>query len=198
MAAPVRWGENMIRVKRSVFLLLTTLSVWLPSVATSAATVAPKKQAAPVPGATTSNKPPKVVTRNGYRFELDAQNRVVKVEGDLQLDPSQPRNQKAQLKAGGTDRKDDDDGGHYIGRRFKGPTDEFNHFAQNLNLNRGEFKKLENAWERDLKAGKRVRVRIGPYFDKKSLRPDGLEVTFWTNGAADRRRLSNEPGGGRR
>ncbi len=187
----------MFRTRKRVFLLLAVLSIWLPGAAAFAATAAPKKQVGPRAGTTTSATPNRVVTRNCYRFELDAQNRVVRVEGDLQLDPSQPRNQKAQLKAGGTDRKDDDDGGHYIGRRFKGPTDEFNHFAQNLNLNRGEFKKLENAWERDLKAGRKVRVQIGPYFDNKSLRPEGLEVTFWVNGAADRRRFSNEPGGGR-
>jgi hypothetical protein len=46
-----------------------------------------------------------------------------------------------------------DEGGHYIGRRFNGPTDEFNHFAQDISFNRGEYKRLENKWHRALNEG---------------------------------------------
>jgi hypothetical protein len=122
-------------------------------------------------------------TRNGYTYHFDANGRVSRVEGDLRLDKSQGRNQNSQRRAGGSDRLPDDQGGHYIGRRFGGPADDFNHFAQNRNFNNSAYKKLENNWERLINAGHSVRVEIIPNYVAGSARPTSITIRQWVNGA---------------
>lgn len=154
------------------------------------------KKAGELPPEGVHIKRPKKVTTNGYTYHLDDQGRVTKVEGDLKLNKSQGRNPKAQRDAGGADRLSDDQGGHYIGRRFDGPTDDFNHFAQNGNFNNSAYKKLENAWERALKNQDSVRVEIIPKFKGDSLRPDTITVRQWINGQPQPiKRFRNQYGG---
>jgi hypothetical protein len=134
--------------------------------------------------------------RKGYRYELDELGRVKKVEGDLKRNPAQVRNQKAQLEAGGKDRMPTDEGGHYVGRRFDGPTDDFNHFAQDQNFNRGAYKQLENEWAGYLNNGKSVRIEITPNYPTGSLRPDTLSVKYWVDGQRmPTKFFMNAPGG---
>ncbi|MDT4847456.1 DNA/RNA non-specific endonuclease [compost metagenome] len=141
-------------------------------------------------------KQPRVVKKNGYTYHLDENGRVTKVEGDLKLNKGQGRNPATQKQAGGPDRLPDDQGGHYIGRRFDGPKDDFNHFAQNGNFNNSAYKKLENSWERALKDGKSVRVEISPSFKGGSLRPDTLKVRQWIDRKPQPLRVfRNAPGG---
>ncbi|RWU17030.1 hypothetical protein DM813_27075 [Pseudomonas alkylphenolica] len=121
-------------------------------------------------------------TRNGYTYQLDHHGRVTKVEGSLKLNKSKTRNQSAQKNAGGKDRLPDDQGGHYVGRRFDGPTDEMNHFAQNGNFNNSAYRKLENSWEKALKNNKDVRIEINPRYTKDSLRPDKITIRQWIDG----------------
>lgn len=79
---------------------------------------------------------------------------------------SAERSPKNQKEAGGDYRRDQsslygvDDGGHLIGARFGGSGDQENLTAQDRNLNRGEYKKLENEWERHLGQGDKVFVHI--------------------------------------
>ncbi|WP_411266736.1 DNA/RNA non-specific endonuclease [Enemella evansiae] len=85
---------------------------------------------------------------------LDSQGRTIRVEQpNLKLNKTTKRSATNQKRAGVKDRLPTDEGGHYGGRRFEGPTHEFNHFAQNMNLNRGAYKRLENEWERLIEAG---------------------------------------------
>ncbi|WP_165495966.1 DNA/RNA non-specific endonuclease [Phytopseudomonas daroniae] len=141
-------------------------------------------------------KRPRTVSKNGYTYHLDDQGRVTKVEGDLKLNKSQGRNAKAQREAGGADRLSDDQGGHYIGRRFDGPMDDFNHFAQNGNFNNSAYKKLENAWDRALQNQDTVKVEIVPKFKGDSLRPDTITVRHWINGEPQPiKRFRNQYGG---
>lgn len=123
---------------------------------------------------------PKV--RNGYEYEFDAKGRVSGVKGKLKLNKAQGRNTKAQLGAGGEDRLTTDQGGHYVGRRFDGPMDDFNHFAQNGNFNNGAYKSLENSWQRALEDGKSVEVEITPKYPGDSLRPSTITVRQWIDG----------------
>ena len=125
-------------------------------------------------------------TKNGYKYHLDDKGRVVKVEGTLKLNKSQTRNPKAQRNAGGKDRLPDDQGGHFVGRRFDGPTDEMNHFAQNGDFNNSAYRKLENSWERMLKDKKDVRIEITPRYADNSLRPDKVTVKQWIDGIPQR------------
>ncbi len=137
------------------------------------------------------------VTKNGYDYHVDGKGRVTKAEGDLTLNKEQARNPKAQLEAGGADRLADDQGGHYMGRRFNGPTDEINHFAQNGNFNQGTYKALENSWERALNNGQSVRVEITPTYIGDSLRPSTLTVRQWIDGAPSRPITFNNARGGK-
>ena len=132
---------------------------------------------------------PRVETVRGYTYRLDAEGRVTRVEGKLRLNPSQGRNPAAQLAAGrGQGRLPTDQGGHFIGRRFDGPTEDFNHFAQDGNFNMGRYKALENVWQRELQAGRPVQVAIDvKYTDGETHRPNRLDVT-WTNGQHSVRR----------
>lgn len=87
-----------------------------------------------------------------YKYETDKQGRIKRCYGDLELHPENERNNYAQLKAGGEDRrtgeiKGKDDGGHLIGRRFGGSAEIDNIVAQDSKLNRGEYKKMEDSWE---------------------------------------------------
>lgn len=53
-----------------------------------------------------------------------------------------------------------DEGGHLIASIFDGPGERLNLVPMDTNLNRGEWKKIENVWASALKDGKTVNVRI--------------------------------------
>jgi YD repeat-containing protein len=134
--------------------------------------------------------------RNGYTYVLDEAGNVQRVEGELRLNRGQGRNSAAQRNAGGADRLADDQGGHYIGRRFDGPMDDFNHFAQNGNFNNGAYRALENSWQRALENGRSVRVEITPSYPAGSARPSSLVVRQWIDGVElSPRNFTNRPGG---
>jgi DNA/RNA non-specific endonuclease len=133
------------------------------------------------------------VERNGYRYEIDDQNRTRRISGEITLNSDQGRSRTAQLAAGGSDRRKNDHGGHYIARRFNGPKEAFNHFAQDGSFNRSDYSKLENEWEREKRLQKRVRVKIEPEFEGGSRRPSALNVWFWIEGEKRSKRFQNEP-----
>ncbi len=137
------------------------------------------------------------VERNGYTYKLDGASRTTQITGALTLDPDQARSRSAQAGAGGTDRLSTDDGGHYVAVRFNGPTDTFNHFAQDANFNRGEYRVLENEWASDIKRGKTVWVKIVPRYVGSSQRPSAIHVSFTVNGVPGERNFSNAPKGKR-
>ncbi|MGQ5525617.1 DNA/RNA non-specific endonuclease, partial [Chitinimonas sp. PSY-7] len=137
----------------------------------------------------------KVEVRNGYSYRLDEIGRVEFVEANLVRNPAQGRNIPAQLNAGGKYRLVDDQGGHYIGRRFNGPLDEINHFAQNGNFNMGAYKALENSWDTALKQNIPVRVQLQPSYTGESLRPDTLHVRYWVDEIPNEKFFYNRSGG---
>ncbi|WP_373684253.1 DNA/RNA non-specific endonuclease [Sphingomonas sp. R-74633] len=130
--------------------------------------------------------------RNGYEYQIDSAGRTRQVSGTLMLSQTQVRSRTAQEQAGGSDRRRDDDGGHYIAARFNGPSDAFNHFAQNANFNRGAYRRLEDEWARSQRAGKRVIVNIVPHYRGASQRPTSIVVRYTTNGHRSRKRFWNE------
>lgn len=133
--------------------------------------------------------------RNGYTYQIDRAGRTIQVTGTLTLNPDQARSRSAQAAAGGTDRLSTDDGGHYVAVRFNGPTDTFNHFAQNANFNRGGYRVLEGEWANDIKQGKTVWVKIVPTYVGSSQRPSTIHVSFTVNGAPGERNFPNAPKG---
>ena len=48
----------------------------------------------------------------------------------------------------------------------------------NSNLNRGEWKALENRWTKNLPEGKTVEVKIEPIFQGTDIRPTRFKVSY--------------------
>ncbi len=131
---------------------------------------------------------------NGYNYETDSKGRIKHCEGDLRLEDA-PRNLQAQAEAGGEDRRrgaemdldedDVDDGGHLIATRFGGSGELDNIVAMNRNLNRGEYKHMENDWANTLseknekgEAANNVHVDINCRYSGDSQRPDSITVRY--------------------
>jgi hypothetical protein len=95
-------------------------------------------------------------------------------------------------KRGEIQRRASDDGGHYIASRFNGPTEAFNHFAQDANFNRGGYRVLEDEWARDKRAGRAVAVKIVPRFDGTSVRPSVIDVWWTVDGEGKSLKFPNE------
>lgn len=138
---------------------------------------------------------PRTMVRNGYKYEFDDKNRVIRINGDLVGNSVQGRSKISQLRAGGVDRLGTDEGGHFVGRRFDGPLDDFNHFAQDRNFNRGAYKTLENSWQRALDNGSSVYVDIKPNYLGDSLRPQSLRIDYTIDEVPYYKLLMNRLGG---
>lgn len=158
----------------------------------AAAAVARRADDLPRTGA---NPPHLDITHNGYTYRTDAQGRVSHVSGQLTLNKGQSRNTRAQLEAGGADRRATDQGGHFIARQFDGPREAINHFAQNGNFNMGVYRSLEKEWDRLLQQGHEVKLTIVPRYSGDSLRPDSLVVRYAVDGNPVTRVFNNMPGG---
>ena len=133
-----------------------------------------------------------VVERNGYRFGLDEKRRTLAVQGRLRIPETTDRSRTSQRQAGGSDRRSDDDGGHYIAARFGGPKDTFNHFAQNASFNREKYRVIEDGWAKALRANQKVRVDISVSYKGGSERPAFLEVRWTINGLLKWQYFANE------
>lgn len=112
---------------------------------------------------------------NGYKYKTDDRGRITRCEGTLELQNNKA-NQAHQRKAGGEDRLEEDDGGHLIARRFNGSEKIDNIVAMDKHLNRGEYKKMENEWDKALKDGKTVETDIRLKYKGDSQRPDKIFV----------------------
>lgn len=146
--------------------------------------------ARPAPSA--SEAPFRAVTRNGYTYHIDSRERTRRVSGVLTVADVPIRSRASQRQAGGTERRARDDGGHYIASRFNGPTEAFNHFAQDANFNRGGYRVLEDEWARDKRAGRAVAVKIVPRFDGTSVRPSVIDVWWTVDGEGKSLKFPNE------
>lgn len=142
-------------------------------------------------------KPFKVITENGYTYHVDELGRTRLIEGTINsYTPNAARSTTNQLKAGGKYRLKDDQGGHFIARIFNGPTDEFNHFAQNGNFNQGAYKSFENSLKKAVQNGQDVNIKIEVHYpDEVSLRPDKLNVETIINNEANIIKFRNIRGG---
>ncbi|WP_339347777.1 DNA/RNA non-specific endonuclease [uncultured Sphingomonas sp.] len=145
--------------------------------------------------AQTANAPSerfRTVVHNGYTYQIDARERTLRVSGMLTVAETPVRSRTSQRQAGGAERRASDDGGHYIAARFDGPTEAFNHFAQDANFNRGGYRLLEDEWARDKRAGRAVTVKIVPQFSGASVRPSTINVWWTVDGKTKSLRFPNE------
>lgn len=134
----------------------------------------------------------RTVVRNGYAYQIDPRGRTRRVSGVLTVADAPIRSQTSQRQAGGVERRTSDDGGHYIAARFNGPTEAFNHFAQDANFNRGRYRVLEDEWARDKRVGRSITVKIVPRFDGGSVRPSVIDVWWTVDGKERSLKLPNE------
>jgi LysM repeat protein len=134
-------------------------------------------------------------SRNGYDFALDAIARTRRVTGTITLNPDQSRSRLEQRRAGGTFRRPQDDGGHYIAREFNGPTEAFNHFAQDRNFNRSDYRRLELRWRQATSNGNRVSVEIQPIYNGTSLRPSSIRAIYYIGGHRETETFPNKSRG---
>ena len=134
-------------------------------------------------------------TPQGHTYKTDNKGRIVNCEATLKLEKGK-RNNHAQKVVGRDDRKPDDDGGHLIATIFNGSGGFDNLVPMNSNLNRGEWKKLENMWVKELGKGKSVEVKIQPIYKGDSQRPVGFEIEHKIgNGEWEFNKFKNKPGG---
>lgn len=134
------------------------------------------------------------VAANGYTFSLDGLSRTREVTGKLQLNPEKGRFRRAQAEAGAGDWRQTDEGGHVIARRFNGPKDAFNHFAQDRTFNRGDYRALENRLAKARREGKEVTIDVRLLYRNASRRPYQLRFMFEIDGNFVEENFSNEPG----
>lgn len=79
---------------------------------------------------------------------------------------------------------------------FSDPGEKLNIVPMNRNLNKGEWKKIENDWLTALKKNKNVQVDISPMYDGMSKIPSNFQVRYRIDGGRTvTRRLNNSPGG---
>ncbi len=97
--------------------------------------------------------------------------------GQLTLVDNPERDAKAQVEAGGKDRRMEndfwgkDDGGHLIGARFGGAPGAENLTPQNRNLNRSAYKSMEDTWAEALRNGDKVYVCVSSHNSTDVQRP---------------------------
>ncbi|MDT8759092.1 DNA/RNA non-specific endonuclease [Sphingomonas psychrotolerans] len=128
--------------------------------------------------------------RGSYNYYIDAGSDFRRVFGLLTLTDAPKRSRKSQREV--PERGPKDDGGHYVAPRFSGPTDWFNHFAQDLHINRGAYRVMEDQWYKAAAAGKKVFIDIRPVYPQGSRRPSEVQVTWYINGERDFQRFKNQ------
>ncbi|MEK4628247.1 DNA/RNA non-specific endonuclease [Solibacillus sp. FSL R7-0682] len=134
-------------------------------------------------------------TKEGHTYKTDSKGRILSCEGNLELGKGK-RNNHAQKVAGREDRLPDDEGGHLIASIFKGSGSLDNLVPMNGNLNKGEWKKLENMWAKQLEKGKTVEVKIKPIYKGDSQRPVSFDIEYKIGkGDWQLKEFENKPGG---
>lgn len=120
-------------------------------------------------------EPSTTYERNGCEYQTDEQGRVELVTGKLELGEGVRTSHQTEVGHQGLET---DEGGHLIGARFNGSPEGVNLVPQDANLNRGEWKTMENEWADALKEGKNVEVMVQPVYVDGDKRPMGFEVMY--------------------
>jgi hypothetical protein len=118
---------------------------------------------------------------NSYEYKTDDQGRIIEASGNLKLsgEPRQPLNEK---DVGGSDKLKTDDKGHVIADIFGGANKIENLVPMDSNLNRGEYKKIENDCVKAKNAGKDVSMQVDIHYTGESKRPSSFTVTHTIDG----------------
>lgn len=121
---------------------------------------------------------------NGYRYNTDKAGRVISAEGQLHLKAENRKHLpiKDSIEAVGKgDQKENDDRGHLIGDQFDGSNGLENLIPQNSDINRIDYKNLENELAGKIKAGDNVYFKVEPRYDGTSNRPANIVAVYVIN-----------------
>lgn len=120
-----------------------------------------------------------IIYRTGehhYIYETNSKGVIVHAYADdLQLkihEGRKPHNPKT------PDKQEGDHAGHLVADRFGGSEDLDNLVSQAKKVNLKHYKRLEDAWARAIKEGKKVSVDIKIHYEEGSLRPKSFEVEY--------------------
>ena len=127
--------------------------------------------------------PDNTFTKNGYNYVTDSMGRKIKVSGCLKLDtaPRKTINETIQSIGKGSELLSDHRG-HLIADMFGGSNGAENLIPMDSKLNLVDYKKLEGAWAKALRAGKEVFVEINPIYQGTSFRPSTIKVNYKIDG----------------
>lgn len=118
---------------------------------------------------------------NSNTYTTDEQGRIIGCKAHPERSPENPRDVKAQLQAGGKDRRPSDQGGHIVGRDLNGDGGAGNLVAMDSRINQSDYKRMENDIKTALDEGKDVTVTTDISYSGDSKRPDTITVTVTTD-----------------
>ena len=140
--------------------------------------------------------PNNTYVKNGYIYKTDDMGKIIHCEAKPKLSPENPRNEEAQKRAGGKDRREKDQGGHIIGRDINGDGGDGNLIAMDQRINQSDYKRMENDIKDDLDKGKDVTVSVDILYPDDSNRPDKITVTETTDDGKTVYKFDNNVDGG--
>lgn len=120
-------------------------------------------------------KPNVIYEKNDYKFHTDEYARPNLISGQLKLEKGIRSEQQTIVGKLGIEH---DEGGHLIGARFDGPPDGFNLVPQNADLNRRDWRQMEETWAHHLKNKATVEVEIHTVYTDESRRPMRFDVIY--------------------
>lgn len=117
-----------------------------------------------------------------------------KVEADLS-GIVRDRNKYQQCQTGKCGLDADEDG-HLIASIMDGPGERINMVPMDGNLNKGNWKRMENIWAKAVDKGKAVKVQIEPIYSGANARPDRFTVVYRIGNGREVRALYQNASGG--
>lgn len=119
---------------------------------------------------------------NGSVYTTDDKGRIISCEAKPQRSPENPRDNVAQREAGGDDRKENDQGGHIVGRDLNGDGGGGNLVAMDSRINQSDYKRMENDIKAALDEGKDVTIKVDIFYEGDFDRPYKITVTVDSDG----------------
>lgn len=120
---------------------------------------------------------------NGTTYVTDSKGRIVREhDPKIQKTPDNVRDGAAQRQAGGADRRENDQGGHIVGRDLGGDPGSGNMVAMDGRINQSDYKRMENDIKAAVDEGKEVSTTTEITYSDDSERPDRIRVTVTIDG----------------
>lgn len=119
---------------------------------------------------------------NGNIYTTDENGRIINCEAKPIRSPENPRDSEAQRRAGGEDRRPDDQGGHIIGRDLNGDGGIGNLVPMDSKINQSDYKRMENEIKTALDEEKDVTTKTEITYSGDCERPDIITVTITADG----------------